>query len=144
MDAFETFYFGSHTGRKLTWQPSLGTADVKATFKKRKYVFVAPTHHAIVLLLFNRPEAASEGLTLSRVQELSGLPEADVRRILQALACGKARVLTKTPMSRAVEEDDVFQVNDAFSSKMVRVKIQQLAVKDTTAEREVRTVVGWG
>lgn len=136
MDTFESFYFGIHTGRKLTWQPSLGTADIKATFRKRKYVLVAPTHHAIVLLLFNSAEAKG-GLGLSHMQAHTGLPDAELRRILQALACGKVRILTKVPMSRTVEDGDIFHVNDAFSSKMVRVKIQQLASKDNTAEREV-------
>jgi hypothetical protein len=136
MNTFEAFYFGLHTGRKLTWQPSLGTADIKATFRKRKYVLVAPTHHVIVLLLFNSVEAKS-GLGLTHMQAHTGLPDAELRRILQALACGKVRILTKVPMSRTVEDGDIFHVNDAFSSKMVRVKIQQLASKDNTAEREV-------
>lgn len=52
MKTFERFYLGKHSGRRLTWQPSLGNADVKVQFNEnRKDVNVA-TFGLIVLLLF--------------------------------------------------------------------------------------------
>lgn len=47
-------------------------------------------------------------------------------RALQSLACGKPtqRVLTKEPKSKEIESGHVFTVNDQFTSKLHRVKIQ--------------------
>lgn len=47
-------------------------------------------------------------------------------RALQSLACGKPtqRVLTKEPKSKEIENGHVFTVNDQFTSKLHRVKIQ--------------------
>ena len=47
-------------------------------------------------------------------------------RALQSLACGKPtqRVLTKEPKSKEIENGHMFTVNDQFTSKLHRVKIQ--------------------
>lgn len=47
-------------------------------------------------------------------------------RALQSLACGKPtqRVLTKEPKSKEIDSGHVFTVNDQFTSKLHRVKIQ--------------------
>lgn len=47
-------------------------------------------------------------------------------RAIQSLALGKItqRVLSKDPKTKDIENDHVFTVNDQFSSKLFRVKIQ--------------------
>ena len=47
-------------------------------------------------------------------------------RALQSLALGKVgqRILTKEPKTREIEPAHVFSVNDQFTSKLFRVKIQ--------------------
>lgn len=63
--------------------------------------------------------------------------DADLQRTLQSLACGKFRVLTKTPKSRDVGLDDTFTFNDGFTSPLARIKIMQIASKvETPKERE--------
>jgi cullin-4 len=57
----------------------------------------------------------------------------ELKRTLQSLALGKARVLTKKPMSREVEKSDVFCVNTKFESRLVRVKINQIQMKETVS-----------
>ena len=52
MKAFERFYHSKHTGRRLTWQPSLGNADVRTTFKSRKHDLNVSTIALVILLLF--------------------------------------------------------------------------------------------
>lgn len=54
------------------------------------------------------------------------IPEKDLVRALQSLAMGKAaqRVLVKLPRVKEIERSHVFSVNEAFTSKLHRVKIQ--------------------
>ncbi len=49
---FEQFYLSRHSGRRLTWQYSLGNADVRVAFKARKHDLNVSTFALIVLLLF--------------------------------------------------------------------------------------------
>lgn len=60
------------------------------------------------------------------IQQETDIPERELVRALQSLACGKPtqRVLTKEPKSKEIENGHVFTVNDQFTSKLHRVKIQ--------------------
>jgi len=49
---FQKYYDSRHSGRRLTWQGSLGTADVKVRFKARSHDLNVSTHALVVLLLF--------------------------------------------------------------------------------------------
>lgn len=49
---FEKFYLNRHSGRRLTWQANLGTADVKTHFKTRSHELNVSTMALIVLLMF--------------------------------------------------------------------------------------------
>ena len=57
--------------------------------------------------------------------------DSELRRTLQSLACGKARVLTKLPKSKDVEDGDKFSCNDDFKHKLFRIKINQIQMKET-------------
>lgn len=50
--SFEQFYFSRHSGRRLTWQPSLGNVDVKVRFKARSHELNVSTFALTILLLF--------------------------------------------------------------------------------------------
>lgn len=50
--SFELFYFSRHSGRRLTWQPSLGNADVRVSFKSRSHDLNVSTFALVVLLQF--------------------------------------------------------------------------------------------
>lgn len=50
--AFEQYYLSRHSGRRLTWQPSMGNADVRVTFKSRKHDLNVSTFALVILLLF--------------------------------------------------------------------------------------------
>lgn len=50
--SFEAYYLAKHTGRRLTWQPSMGTADVRVQFKARKHDLTVSTIALVILLLF--------------------------------------------------------------------------------------------
>lgn len=62
--SFEQFYLSRHSGRRLTWQPSLGNADVRVAFKARKHDLNVSTFALVILLLFE-DVAEGEFLTYS-------------------------------------------------------------------------------
>lgn len=61
------------------------------------------------------------------------LQDGELRRTLQSLACGKARVLTKIPKSREVEDNDRFKFNNEFTAKLFRIKINSIQMKETVS-----------
>jgi cullin 3 len=70
------------------------------------------------------------------MQTGTAIPEPELKRTLQSLACGKYRILTKTPKGREVNVTDTFAFNDAFTSPLARIKIQQIANRVETQEED--------
>ena len=60
------------------------------------------------------------------IKNETDIPERDLMRAIQSLALGKItqRVLSKDPKTKDIEADHTFNVNDQFTSKLFRVKIQ--------------------
>ncbi|KAF3910912.1 Cullin-3-B [Dactylellina cionopaga] len=120
--SFQQFYLRRHNGRQLTWQPQMGTADVRATFKARKYEINVATYALVILLQFNNPDV--ESLTYNEIKTLTSIPESELIRHLQSLAVApRTRVLIKSPMSRDVKPTDKFSFNSGFTSKQLKFKI---------------------
>jgi len=88
---FKTFYLGKHSGRKLQWQSTLGHCVLKAEFKEGKKELQVSLFQTLVLLMFNEGEEFS----LEEIKQATGIEDGELRRTLQSLACGKARVLAK-------------------------------------------------
>lgn len=63
--------------------------------------------------------------------DLSCAEDGELRRTLQSLACGKARVLNKNPRGKDVEDGDRFNFNNDFKHKLFRIKINQIQMKET-------------
>ncbi|TSY27757.1 Cullin-3 [Bagarius yarrelli] len=112
-EVFRRFYLAKHSGRQLTLQHHMGSADLNATFY---------------------------GPVKKEIQQETDIPERELVRALQSLACGKPtqRVLTKEPKSKEIENGHVFTVNDQFTSKLHRVKIQTVAAKQGESDPERR------
>ena len=51
--SFENFYLSRHSGRRLTWVPGLGNADVRVAFKLRTHEVNVTTFALVILLLFD-------------------------------------------------------------------------------------------
>jgi cullin-4 len=128
IEQFDAYYVNRHTGRRLTWKHSLAHCVIKATFNKGPKELLVSAYQAVVLTLFNYTE---EPLAYQQIAERSGLSGQDLDRTLQSLACGKVRVLTKTPKGKDVNPTDTFVVNKAFSDPKFRVKINQIQLKET-------------
>lgn len=197
-DVFKNFYLAKHSGRVLTLQPSVGTADLNALFfgtlnksknsdagamqntisfagndneassnanglmavasssssssslgaitqssggvgmqlssQGRKHILCVTTYQMCILLLFN----LREKLTYEEIKEETSIPDRELTRALQPLAIGKTtqRILVKTPKTKEIGPDHVFQVNEAFTSNLHRVKIQQASARQGETEPE--------
>ncbi|KAJ5049295.1 Cullin-4A [Penicillium chrysogenum] len=133
INRFETFYHNKHTGRKLTWKHQLAHCQLTANFPQGKKNLVVSSFQAIVLLLFNDvPDG--ESMQYPQIQEATGLSDPELKRTLQSLACAKYRVLSKNPKGKEVNSSDQFSYNANFSDKQLRIKINQIQLKETKEE----------
>jgi cullin 3 len=131
--SFEQFYFDRHSGRRLTWQPQMGSGDVRAYFKKGKHLLNVSTYAMVVLLLFN----TNDTLTWEDIKSMTQIADQDLKRTLQSLACAKYKILNKSSKGRDILTNDEFSFNSDFTSNMARIKIQALANKvETDGERK--------
>jgi cullin 3 len=113
----------------------MGTADLKATFGNgNKHELNVSTYQMCILCLFNK----ADRLMYREIEQATDIPASDLQRSLQSLACVKGKnVLRKEPMSKDISEDDVFLVNDKFSSKFYKVKISTVvAQKESEPEKQ--------
>lgn len=63
-----------------------------------------------------------------------------MKRTLQSLACGKVRVLKKTNKTVEVANDEPFHFNKGFTSKLLRLKVNAVQMKETVRGRRAE---GW-
>ncbi|XP_047491796.1 cullin-3-like [Penaeus chinensis] len=93
----------------------------------RKHIIQVSTYQMVILMLFN----TRDKLTYEEIQNETDIPDRDLVRALQSLALGKPaqRVLVKSPKTKEMESSHEFTVNDSFTSKLYRVKIQAVAAK---------------
>ncbi|KAL8161506.1 hypothetical protein V2J09_012995 [Rumex salicifolius] len=134
-EKFRSYYLGTHTGRRLSWQTNMGTADLKATFgKNQKHELNVSTYQMCVLMLFNN----ADRLSYKEIEQATEIPSPELKRCLQSLACVKGKnVLRKEPMSKEIGETDDFLFNDKFSSKFYKVKIGTVvAQKESEPEKQ--------
>ncbi|KAI9512036.1 Cullin family-domain-containing protein [Russula earlei] len=136
--SFEQFYLSRHSGRKLTWQPSLGSADVRVAFKARKHDLNVSSFALVILLLFENI-GEGESLAYEEIKDATGIPDGDLQRNLQSLACTKFKVLRKHPSGRDVNPDDSFSFNADFSSPLQKIKISTVAARVESGEERKET-----
>ena len=146
---FQEFYRTTHSGRNLAWHTSMGTADLRATFSGRKKEINVTTYQMCLLMLFNDqpnitfaelqtvraetwlrprlpwPPAHCRQTVLMRRTRSQGsqIGRDELKRALQGLCMVKGKnLLRKEPSGRDIADGDVFCVNDAFDSRMFKIK----------------------
>jgi cullin-4 len=134
-EIFSKFYHAKHSGRKLQWQPSLGHCVLRANFPAGRKELQVSVFQALVLLLYND----CNELSIEDLQDSTKIEVGELRRTLQSLACGKARVLCKLPKGRDVNDGDMFIFNGEFTHKLFRIKINQIQMKETQEENACTT-----
>jgi cullin 3 len=134
MDRFKNYYLTTYTGRKLSWQTSTGTAEirlnlppVKGSTKPRRHDLSVTTYQMCILVLFN----VRDTLTLKQIRDDTQIPEDELRRHLVSLCTPKHRILRKGSKGKGISgDDDTFTYNSEFTSKMTRVKIPLVSMRD--------------
>lgn len=126
LELYQTFYDSRHSGRRLTWQGLLGSADLKVRTRKGQWEVNLSTLGMVVLLAFS-DLPPGDTLSYNELKTQTSLPDAELARTLQSLACGKHRLLVKHPKGRDIGKEDTFEFNDSFSSPLARIKILQIA-----------------
>ena len=130
---FSNFYLQKHTGRKLSWQTSTGSAELKAVFgapgKHRRHDLCVSTYQMCILMLFN----SKLKLTLGEIRTATSIPDKELRRHLISLCTPKHRILRKGSKGKAITSDaDTFTFNPDFTSKMRRVRVPLVSMKETS------------
>ena len=133
-ETFKEHYLKQHSGRRLTWQSNMGSADLKASFAPgRKYEINVSTHLMCVLLQFN----GSPTMSYADLASATEIPPSELKRALQSLACAKFKILNKEPKGRNVDEGDSFTFNSDFTSKQIRFKVGTVtATKENEVEKQ--------
>ncbi|BGP14809.1 hypothetical protein JCM10213v2_002764 [Rhodosporidiobolus nylandii] len=138
--AFECFYNQKHSGRKLMFRPEMGTVEVKVRFDKRSHELTVSTHAMVVLALFEGL-GADEKLSYVDISNSTNMVSAELKRVLQTLACAKYKVLTKHPKGREINDSDAFSFNAAFTSPLAKIKIATVAAKVETDQERRETEI---
>lgn len=133
--SFETFYCARHNGRKLTWMPNMGSVDVRATFSggvedgKQRHELSVSTYQAVILMLFNQ----CQRWRFKDIAEWTRIESTDLKRHLISLCTPKYKILVKSSKGKRIdEEEDMFTVNDAYKSKLHRVRIPLVSQKESS------------
>lgn len=129
MDNFSDFYLKKHTGRKLSWQTSTGTGEIKASFGSngniRTYNLIVSTYQMCILMLFNEDTQ----LTLRQIASKTSIPDLELQRHLISLCTPKYRILRKSSKGRGISgDDDTFSINDGYKSNARRVKVPLISM----------------
>lgn len=125
-DIFNQFYCAQNnsTRRRLLWQTSTGTAEIRTNFTDKPHILNVSTYQMCILDLFNQ----DDNLSFTDIQTKTNLPTEDLKSNLAALTLGKFKVLKKASnFNGCINEDDTFSVNVNFSSKFKKIKIVNIA-----------------
>jgi len=127
---FETFYLAKHTGRRLTWQPNHGSADVKAIMDESRHELNVSTYQMCILMLFN----SHHSLSYQDIHLRTNIPLEELKRHLMSLYVNpKAKIFVKSgndkEKTKEPQDDDIFQVNNSFESKLFRIKVPLVQLK---------------
>jgi hypothetical protein len=80
------------------------------------------------------PSEEHLGKSSIKIELTISLADPELKRTLQSLACAKYRVLSKQPKGREVNKGDIFKFNSKFEDRKMRIKINQIQLKETRSE----------
>lgn len=114
-----------------------GTSMNNSNSSVRKHIFQVSTYQMAILMLFN----SYEKMTMEMIMNETDINEKDLTRALQSLAMGKPsqRVLLKSPKTKDIEPHHEFSVNESYTSKLYRVKIQSITTKGENEPERKKT-----
>lgn len=144
---FEEFWFTNkrNDNKSLFWCPKFGSMDLRITYPTKTYDISMSTYAGIIMLLFAPQSTDADGnevlafdemreLAYDEIRELTGIPEADLKRQLQSIAVApRLRLLVKIPMTKEVNNSDVFKLNEKFKSPSTKVKVLTVSASSSAS-----------
>lgn len=149
MKTFEEFWL---TGKKndnktLFWSPKFGLMDIRITYPSKTYDINLSTYAGVIMMLFAPQSTDAKGnpvlafaenreLTYQEIFELTKMPEQDLRRQLQSIAVApRLRLLVKIPMTKEVNVNDRFRLNEKFKAPTNKVKVLTVSSSSSSASK---------
>lgn len=129
---FKDFYLTGHSGRKLTWQYNMGTADLRANGFPKRYELNVSTFQMLILLLFN----TKKSYTYAEIRDMTKIPPLDLKKNILALTVKNKvhdKVLIKDK-TKTLSKTTKFVANEKFKSRLIKVKIYPVILKETSTQ----------
>jgi cullin 3 len=134
---FKDYYLGKYSGRRLTWMYNMGTADIRANGYQKKYDLTVSTYQMGIMLRFNQQEKISFAELLNQTK----IPSNDLKKNLIALCLATDKenpnsklLLRETKDKKEIDGDTLFVPNEDFSSKLIKVKILPVVMKESNEQ----------
>ncbi len=104
-EEFEEVYLERHTGRKLQWQPNMGTAVIRLNLScGRWHELHVSTYQMCILMLLN----SNDELSFSAISKSVNISDAaELERHLLSLCTSRHRILRKRSKGKGLVEDEV-------------------------------------
>jgi len=132
-ELFKDFYLKEHSGRKLTWVTSCGSAELKVSISETaRYELAVSTYQMCILALFNN-RRIDDVLLFQDIARTTRIPESELKRHLISLCTPKHRILKKSAKGKSVAKTDTFQINTAFSPRLKRIRVPLVAMKEVSS-----------
>ena len=138
-EKFQNFYSNRYQGRRLSWNHILDRCIVTSHFPKGKKELELSFVQTVVLMSFDSSSYIHKiGFSVLQIQEITNIESGELRRTLLSLACGVigTRVLNKVPMSKDINGSDKFFVDNDFTNKQFRIKINTIQLRESAEETD--------
>lgn len=156
MKQFEKFWLlGKRNDNKsLYWSPKFGSMDLKISYPSGTYDISVSTYAGVIMLLFAPQSKGPDGvevlafeekraLSFLQIKELTGIADTELRRQLQSIAVApRLRLLLKTPMSKEVNDSDMFMLNVNFKYPSSKVKVLTVSAPSSASSRKKESESG--
>lgn len=106
-NSFSEFYKDVYSGRKLTWQTSLGGGIINAEFPLGTFEIKMSTYQMMIVLLCND---GKEWIFTDLLKE-TNMDSKDLKRSLIGLVAGKYKLLSKEPNDKEIKDTDKMKKN---------------------------------
>lgn len=135
MDDFSKFYYSRHSGRKLLWQSSLGSADLRINYERgSKDINICNLGMILLINVFNKWKPG-DSYTFRQIQTELEANDIELKRVLQSLVFSKYKLLQKVQKTRDIKDSDEFIVNTKFSTPLNRIKIPMVVASGNIHNR---------
>jgi cullin-4 len=135
--SFHRFYHARFSGRRLIWEPSLSSAELRVQFANGEKVLHVTLSQAVVLLLFNERDA----WTLAELQQQTGIADsAELERILDSLSSSQCPVLIRERGAEAASSGPVtaparYRFNADLQTSRRRLRLLDIALLERQPEQ---------